>query len=65
MDMPREVHLEAVFYVLAFICQKYNSRIAFDPTYPSINMSDFKKYKWKDFCGELKEAIPTNYPEER
>ena len=45
MSMPREGHLEAVFHVFAFLCQKFNSRMAFDPSYPSINTSDFKECK--------------------
>ena len=65
MAMPREGQLEAVLHVFAFICQKYNSRMAFDPTYPDINMSNFKEYKWKDLYGKLKEAIPPNTPEEK
>ena len=28
-------------------------------------MNDFRDYKWKDFNGELKEAIPPNDSEER
>ena len=36
--MPREVHLEAVLHVFAFLRQKYNSRMAFDPTYLAIDM---------------------------
>ena len=32
MDIPSEGHLEAVLHVFAFICQNYNSRMAFDPT---------------------------------
>ena len=54
MAMPREVHLEAVLYVYESFCQKYNSRMSFDPTYSAINMSDFKDCKWKEFYGELK-----------
>ena len=52
--MPREGHLEAVLYVISFLRQKYNSRMARDPTYPAINMSDFKEFRWKDFYGWLK-----------
>ena len=63
--MPREVHLEAVLHVFAFLRQKYNSRMAFDPTYLAIDMSDFKDCGWKDYYGKFKEAIPPNYPEER
>ena len=45
MAMTREGHLEAVFHMFAFLCQKYNSRMAFNPTYPTINMSDIKECK--------------------
>ena len=60
--MPREGHLEAVLHVFAFLCQKYNSRMAFEPTYHNINMSDFKECKRKAFYGKLKEAVPNNAP---
>ena len=63
--MPREGQLEAVLHVFAFLRQRYNSRMAFDPTYPIININDFKKCKWKDFYRDLKEATPPNAPEER
>ena len=62
MAMPRERHLEAVLNVFEFLCQKYNSGMAFDPTYPVINMSDFKECEWKNFYWKLKEPIPPNAP---
>ena len=49
MAMPREGHLEAVLNALAFIHQKYNYRFSFDPTYPTINMSEFKECNRKAF----------------
>ena len=54
MDMSRKGHSEAVLNVFAFLRQRYNSRMVFDPTYPAINISDFKEWKCKDFYGELK-----------
>ena len=45
MAMVREVHLEAVLRVFAYLCQRYNSRMEFDTTYPLIDMSEFKKCK--------------------
>ena len=48
MAMPREGHLESVLHVFAFLCQEYNSRMVFDPTYPGIDMNEFKECKWKD-----------------
>ena len=65
MSMLRQGHLEAVLHVFAFLCQNQNSRMMFDPTYPAINMSEFKECVWKDFYGELKEAIPSNSPQEK
>ena len=58
MEMPREGNLEAVFHVFKFLRQKYNSRMAFDPTYPATEMNDFKECKWKNVCGESKETTP-------
>ena len=65
MDMPRQGHLEAVLRVFSFVLQNYNSRMAFDPTRPVIDMNDFKEWKWKYFYGYLKESIPHNSPEKR
>ena len=42
MPMPKEVHLEAVLHLFVCLRQKYNSRMAFDPTYPIIDMNGFK-----------------------
>ena len=65
MEMPREGNLEAVLHAFAFLHQKHNSSIVFDPTYPIINMNDFKECKWKDFYGYLNEAISPNALEEK
>ena len=40
--MPREGHLENIFHMFAHLNFKYNSRMVFDPSYPSIDMADFK-----------------------
>ena len=45
MAVPREGHLEVVSHVFLFLCQKYNYRMAFDPTYPAINKSNSKECK--------------------
>ena len=42
MAMPREGHLEAVLHVFIFLRQEYSSGMVFDPTYPVIDMNDFK-----------------------
>ena len=60
---PREGHLEAALHVMAYLKQKHNTRLVFDPTYPTINMNDFPTYDWTEFYGDVKEAIPADMPE--
>ena len=43
----------------------YNSRMAFDPTVPPVDESAFKECDWKQFYGDVTEAIPTNAPPPR
>ena len=62
---PREGHLEAAFHIYAYLKNKHNSRLVFDPTYPEIDMSIFKECDWKHFYGDIKEAIPLNAPKPR
>ena len=56
--MPREGHLDAVLHVFAFLHQKYSSRVVFEPTYITINMSDFNKCERNGLYGKLEESIP-------
>ena len=65
MAMPREGHLDMVLHMFAHLRDRYNSRMAFDPSYPDIDMNDFKECDWKQFYGDVKEAIPSNAPEPR
>ena len=63
--MPREGHLNALFRIFAYLQKKHNLRMVFDPSYPKIDQSDFKICDWKNFYGNVKEAIPTDAPEPR
>jgi len=60
---PREGHLEAALHVMAYLKQKHNSHLIFDPTYPDIGMSSFPTYDWTKFYGDVQEAIPPDMPE--
>jgi len=62
MAMPREGHLYTVLHISGFLRRKYNSRMAFDPTVHFVNESAFKECSWKEFYGDVLEAIPTNAP---
>eukprot|EP00978_Attheya_sp_CCMP212_P027008 scaffold89984_cov53-Attheya_sp.AAC.1 len=39
--------------------------MVFDPSSPEIDQRSFKDCEWKNFYGDVKEAIPTNAPTAR
>jgi hypothetical protein len=45
MEAPREGNLTAVFHVFAYLKNKHNARLIYDPSYPRIETSDFKNYE--------------------
>ena len=47
LEMPREVHLDALINVYVFLWDKYNSKMTFDTTYTDINKSSLKDCEWK------------------
>jgi hypothetical protein len=63
--LSREGHLDAVFHVFAYIALHHNSRVVFDPTYPSVDMGAFIKTGWKSMYGYVKEMIPPDAPAPR
>ena len=67
MAMHREGKLGEVLYVFSFLHQKCNSRMAFDPTYPVIDMNDFKECKQEDFMRIYRRLppLPPRRKEER
>jgi hypothetical protein len=65
MALPREGHLEAVFFCFGYLKSKHNARNVFDPTYPEIDETTFLSNDWKNFYGDVKEAIPINAPTPR
>ena len=66
MAAPREGHLRAVYQVFAYLKNKHNARLIYDPTYPRIDRSQFKSDEsWETFYGDVKEAIPPNAPAPR
>jgi hypothetical protein len=63
--LPPEGHLEAVFHAFAYLGLHQNSRVVFDPTYPSVYMGTFIKTDWKYMYGDVKEIIPSDAPVSR
>jgi hypothetical protein len=58
----REGHSEAVFHVFAYLVLHHNTRVVFDPNYPSVGMGAFIKTDWKSMYGDVKEMIPPRVP---
>jgi hypothetical protein len=56
----REGHLEDVFHMFAYLGLHHNTRVVFDPTYPSVGVGTFIKTDWKSMHGDVKEMIPSN-----
>ena len=66
LALPRRGHLEAVFRIFAYLSNRHNARMIFDPTYPEIDMRTFKhQCEWETFYGDVKEAVPPNAPTPR
>ena len=60
---PREGHLEAAIHVMAYVGQRYYSRLMYDPSYPERDHSVFKECDCSEVYRDAKEAIPMNAPE--
>ena len=60
--MPRQENFEAALYIMGYIKLRHSSRLAFDPSYPNIDHSNYWDCGWKDFYEGAEEAIPPNAP---
>jgi len=52
-------------HIFGFLQINHNSRMAYNPLYPTIDMSVFKPNDWKSFYKNVEESIPSNAPEPR
>ena len=48
---------------MAHVGQRYNSRLIYDPLYPEVDHSVFKKCDWSKFYRGAKETVPKKAPE--
>ena len=61
MALPREGHLDQLFRMFAYLKNKHNSEMVFDPLEPEIDLNSFEKKDWKNTVyGEEPEEIPAN-----
>ena len=62
MVAPRMGHLDTALHVVSYLKMKHNACMVYDPSYPKINMSDFKTNDWIEFYGPVKEPVQLNAP---
>ena len=62
VGLPRKGHFNAAVHVMAHVGQRYNSRLVYDPSYPEIDHSVFRKCDWSEIYRDTKEAILMNVP---
>ena len=60
--LPREGHLDKLFYMFAYLKHKHNGSLVFDPTYPNINYEDFPLNDWSNLYEGSEEVLPPNAP---
>jgi hypothetical protein len=63
----KDISRPSCFHMFVYLLRKEAQCqiVVFDPTYPEIDMSVFKECDWKEFYGNIMEAIPPNTPESR
>jgi Reverse transcriptase (RNA-dependent DNA polymerase) len=66
LALPRMGHLMQVWHIYAFLKNRHNGCIIFDPTYPTIKESDFNAGgSWRDAYGDITEPLPPDAPQPR
>ena len=63
LALPQEGHIEAVFHIFGYMKGHHNSRMVFNPIYPTPYIAMFQEHNYSVFCGNMKETITTNAPE--
>ena len=66
MAIPRVGHLQQLYHIFAYLKQRYNSEMVFDPTIPVFDESQFQKQDWRytPYSG-ARESLPANAPKSR
>ena len=61
--MPRQEHMVNALHIMPYLKIKHNSRFVLDPSYPGVNMFEFKSNEnWAPFYGDVQESKPLNAP---
>ena len=60
--MLRQRHLEVALHIMGYLKLRHNSSLAFNPSHPNLEHSNFWECDWTDFYEGAVEAIPPNAP---
>ena len=63
LALPRCGHLEALFYVFAYLQAHHNAEMVFDPSEPELDMPMFPREDWGlSIYGDVSEELPPQKP---
>ena len=66
MALPPQGHLDQLYHMFAYLKQKHNVEMVFDPTEPDIEEHKFEKEDWShSVYADAKEVMPPNAPQPR
>ena len=57
LAQPRVGHFDAAVHVMAYVGQKYSTRLVCEPSYLEICHSVFKKCDWSEFYHDAEEVM--------
>ena len=65
MALPRTGHLNQLFHIFAYLNQRHNLEIVFDPTRTDIDETLFPEQDWRTLYSNAKENLPPRTPDPR
>ena len=67
LALPRQGHLEQLYYMFAYLKKHHNAEMVFDPTVPVIDEAEFQQQDWmtSEMGLNLEEELPSNMPQPR
>ena len=57
LALTLEFCIEALLHVYIYLCENHNKTLAMDTSNSDINRSQYLLYDWKEFSGNVKEAV--------
>jgi hypothetical protein len=62
LALPRVGHLAQLFHIFAYLKNRHNAEMVFDPSYPVIQTDRFPERDWKNFYPDTKEEVAPDAP---